>query len=169
MFTEKEVKSIFIDVCREAGVEVKVPVHVNSRLTKTLGRVCFHGDILQYSATKVEFSKRFIENATRESVISVIQHEAAHYIAFCRTNESHGHDDYFKSICREIGCSNDGVSTTVEYNDKEVPHYKYELYCPHCEEKLPGGYDRMCKTLREVDLCICPSCKRHSLKVIQNW
>ena len=159
----------FNAVCEKAGTPCKVPVTINGRLSRTLGRVCYTVNSTGYAkSTKVEFSRQLLETSTDESIRDVILHEAAHYILTERTHEEHGHDSMFKKVCAEIGTTNDKTTTKVERTVAEESLYKYIVYCPTCK-KVVGGYRRMCKTLQNLDNCYCNLCKKDGLIMKQNW
>ena len=164
------IKMEFNEVCRKAGTPCDVPIRLNGRLTRTLGRVFHKCDITSgvWYSTHVEFSKQLLETASDKSIRDVILHECAHFIVTARTGESHGHDAAFKKVCAEIGTTNDGTVTRVERTVSEDSLYKYNVYCPTCNKTI-GGYSRMCRTLKEIDMCRCKSCGKGGLKVIQNW
>ena len=171
MYTLEKVKNEYRKVCCDAGAKsvLDVPIVLNGRLTRTLGRVIQEYDFSKdrYVSTKVEFSRQLIETATDKSIHDVIMHEAAHYIVTDRTGEVHGHDAVFKAVCAEIGTSNNQCATKVECTEEAKNLYKYSIYCPHCG-KMVGGYSRMCKTIRNIEDYECKTC-HGSLKVIQNW
>ena len=154
------------EVCRKANVKFDIPVRLNGRLTRTLGRVhqeCHNGI---WEPISVEFSKQLLETASDKSIRDVILHETAHVIATIRTGESCGHNSYFKKVCAEIGTTNDGIATEVERTVAKSS--KYEIFCPTCHKTI-GEYSRMCKTIRYIDQCWCKNCGKGGLKVIQNW
>lgn len=162
------VQKEFNEICQNAGTPCDVPIRLNGRLIRTLGRV--HHELDKTSgiwySTSVEFSKQLLETSTDNSIREVLLHEAAHYIVTARTGETHGHDAKFKAVCAEIGTHNDGISTVVERTVKV--HSKYEIFCPTCNKTI-GEYSRMCKTIKYIELCTCKNCKCGNLKVIQNW
>lgn len=168
MYTLDKIEIQFKGICAKAGVSCNVPITINSRLTKTLGRVVINNFIGTWKPTKVEFSKQFIETSSDASIEDVIKHEAAHFIATSRTGEDHGHDTYFKSICAEIGTTNDGTTTKVERTVDESSLYKYAIYCDTCDRVI-GGKSRMCRTIKEIKFCTCKACNTSNLRVIQNW
>ena len=168
MYDISRVRREFIQICGKAGVEVTAPINLNGRLTRTLGRVHEQKENGVWKPVLVEFSKQLIETSTDKSIYDVIAHEAAHYIVTSRTGESHGHDAFFKAVCAEIGTTNDGTVTRVERTVSEDSLYKYNVYCPTCNKTI-GGYSRMCRTLKEIDMCQCKGCGKGGLKVIQNW
>ena len=161
-------KKEFAEVCEEAGEKVTIPVKINGRLTRTLGRVnaVVTAATGECTATQMEFSKQLLETSTDKSIRDVLLHETAHYIAIMRSGKFHGHDSYFKSICAEIGATHDGVFINVD-RVVEVKE-KYEIFCDTCNLKV-GGYNRMCKTIQHIDKCTCNKCNTSNLRVVQNW
>lgn len=160
----------FKEVCRNAGCPVTVPIRLNGRMTRTLGRVTYDHDLLSdiYTPTLVEFSKQLLETATDKSIRDVLCHEAAHYILTSRTGEHHGHDNQFKAVCAEIGTSNDTTTTKIERTVSANKLYKYVVFCQNCN-KMVGGFRRKCATLNHLSSCTCRSCGKNNLKLIQNW
>lgn len=166
-YTIERVQKEFTDICNKAGVQVTSPISLNSRLTRTLGRVCMirHGETVENE--KVEFSKQLLETATDNTIWNVIAHEASHYIATVRTGEDHGHDTYFKSICAEIGTTNDGTKTHVERTVAEEQIYKYSVVCQNCG--VIAHYHRMSKNLKNISSCYCKKCNSNNLSVVHNY
>ena len=154
------------EVCRKANVKFDIPVRLNGKLTRTLGRVhqeCHNG---VWEPVSVEFSKQLLETASDKSIRDVILHETAHVIATIRTGESCGHNSYFKKVCAEIGTTNDGIATEVERTVAKSS--KYEIFCPTCHKTI-AEYSKMCKTIQHIEQCQCKGCGKGGLKVIQNW
>lgn len=171
MYDLNRIKQEFNEILNNAGVQLKAPIVLNSRLTRTAGRIInrWSSATNLYYPSSVEFSKQLIETATDNSIHDVILHEAAHYIATARTGKTHGHDLYFKSICKEIRCTSDGTSTVIERTVAESALYKYQIYCPTCKKILSGGFRRMCNTLKNIDHYSCKNCGNNGLEVIQNY
>lgn len=163
MYDLNRVTKEFNEACLKAGVTNTNPVKLNGRLTRTLGRVRWlekeDGEI---ELIDIEFSKQLLETASDRSIRDVILHEAAHLIAFKRTGIQHGHDSYFKAICAELGTTNDKCSGYVE--TVKAVKYKYTIVCPNCG--VLGGYNRMCKTVRNISACSCKKCNSNKLKVV---
>lgn len=160
----------FKEVCRNAGCPCTVPIKLNGRLTRTLGRVTYNRipSSDSYIPSLVEFSKQLLETASDKSIKDVIYHEAAHYIVTSRTKEHHGHDSLFKAVCAEIGTSNDTPVTKVERTVSSDKLYKYVVFCENCH-KMIGGYQRKCATINHLSSCSCRICRKGNLKLIQNW
>lgn len=145
-----------------------IPIRINGRLTRTLGRVmCSKKEGIWY-ADSMEISRQLLETSTDESIISVIEHEWCHYYTAKLTGENHGHDKVFKATCARVGCTNDGVSTAVNRTVSESAIYKYQVYCPKCDEFI-SGYSRMNSTLKNLKNCYCKRCDSGNLSFIQNW
>lgn len=169
MYTIERVRKEFFEITKSQGVYNVTPVEINGRLTRTLGRVMGNYDADgNYIVNRVEFSKQFLETSTDESIYSVIQHEAAHYIVSFQTLEHHGHDSVFKECCRRIGCDNDKTRTHVDRTVADSSLYKYQVYCDTCD-KVISNYSRMTPTLKNLSQCYCRTCKQYNLRMIQNW
>ena len=109
MWTKVKVINELNKLCMNDGIGiVNVPVEINGRLTRTLGRVKFmdYGEGHCYP-TKIEFSKALLEEGTDNDIINVIKHEYVHYYLVETTHENHKHDALFKRKCAEIGCTHD--------------------------------------------------------------
>ena len=158
--------------CKELSAKVNdtfnIPVELNGRLTRTLGRVTQMQAGKIWKSTKMEISKALLATATDESVEAVIDHEWAHYYVTKSTGEYHGHDSAFKRVCAMIGCTNDGTQTRVERTVSESAMYKYVVRCNNCNEDI-AFYTRMCSTLKNIDECYCKRCGKYNLSVTQNW
>lgn len=163
-WTAATLKSYCAEVCRKAQVELQIPVAINKRLTRTLGRVISTKTGNYVKANRMEFSQQFLDTASDDSIKDVVRHECAHYIVIERTHESHDHDALFQQVCAEIGCVGDKAYTEVE-RVKEVK-MKYDVFCVNCGKIT--SFSRMCPTLRNIDTCSCRKCGG-SLRYVQNW
>jgi predicted SprT family Zn-dependent metalloprotease len=108
-----ELKDIVAECKRLANefcVEFTLPVRINNRLTRTLGRVCFECG----RPYVMEISGPMLKTCTEESIIEVVRHEWAHWYAWKTDGEVHGHDTLFKEICKKIGCTHDKSKNKVE-------------------------------------------------------
>lgn len=142
-----------------------IPVSLNGRLSKTLGRVHHSQNNITgvLTPTKMEFSKKFLEIASDEEVKKVIAHEWAHYYLTKTTKENHGHDAMFNALSSEMG-GNTGTSIKIE-NFRET--YKYTVYCSDCG-KVVGGYARAGKTVKNPHL-FKTNCCGATLRIEQNY
>jgi predicted SprT family Zn-dependent metalloprotease len=159
-----ELKDIIAECKRLANefcVEFTLPVRINNRLTRTLGRVCFECG----RPYVMEISGPMLKTCTEESIIEVVRHEWAHWYAWKTDGEVHGHDACFKEICKKIGCTHDKSKNKVERLVSTEPISKYTISCGCGQE---WHYSRMCDTIRNIEYCSCPTCGG-SLTVKQNW
>jgi predicted SprT family Zn-dependent metalloprotease len=162
MYDLSRLKKEFKEVCEKAGIELKIPVRINTRLKTTLGQVCYIGD----KPDRVEFSQQLLETSTDEAIHQVLLHEAAHYIADVRDGISHGHDAYFRAICAEIGCTNNKTTYKVERLKGVGSTYKYDVFCPNCG--FIKGYNRKGEILKHLNRCHCSNCGSKELWYVQN-
>lgn len=162
MYDLNRVKREFDEACRKAGIINKYPVKINGRLTATLGRVRWLREGATITPVDIEFSRLMIETASDETIRGTILHEAAHLIAIERSGVDHGHDSYFKSICAELGTTNDGCYAPMAQT--RSIRYKYSLVCPHCG--VIGGYSRKCRTVEHPEWYSC-KCGNTNLRIIE--
>jgi predicted SprT family Zn-dependent metalloprotease len=168
MFTLDMIKAELNRLSASVGDEFNIPVSINGRLTRTLGRVIQHIRNGHCTSDRMEFSKQFLETSTEASIKSVIAHEWAHYYVTKVTGENHGHDEEFKKVCAMVGCKDDKTQTKVERIVSEEKLSKYVVYCPTCGEPI-GYFTRMCNTLKNIDSCTCKRCGGGNLYYKQNW
>ena len=152
---------------RKANCRVMCPVSINNRLTKTLGRAMFTRQGGRWVSVRIEFSGKLIQYATEKTIMDVLLHEGAHVVANYRTGCDQGHNHIFKAVCHELGTSNDGYATTVEYKDGAKPVYKFEVVCPNCG--VVATYNRSGKVVQNIWRYSCGKCHSHNLKVLQSW
>jgi predicted SprT family Zn-dependent metalloprotease len=160
------------EVCKRYAAKVNddftIPVSINSRLTKTLGRVnIYRNGYGECILDSMEFSKSFLETSTDEDIEAVIGHEVAHYLVTKITHIDHQHDEYFVNMCLRIGCNNYTRSIKVERIVPEEALYKYTIYCPNCG--CIGGKTRRCQLLKHITECSCKKCGSQSLFYKTNW
>ena len=169
MYNLERVQNEVLETFKKANVSLlaNVPIQLNGRLTRCLGRVMYRSISGKTYPTRIEFSKLLLEDTHDETIHQVILHECAHYIAWYRTGERHGHDAMFKQICAEIGCTNDGAKCDVEELRTAEKHYKYAIYCPNCG--FIGGMSRWGSTLENLPYCTCKKCGSEELSYVQNW
>ena len=170
MWTIERVKNELEKLCAADHIVLDIPVEINSRLTRAMGRVKYvvaSEDV--YLPTKIEFARNLIENASDEDILQVIKHEYVHYFLFItEPTTNHNHDAAFKHKCDAINCTHNKSAHHVEGFRNANAKSKYEVWCENCEECI-GTYSRMCKTLKEIKYCTCGRCGSDKLAVIQNW
>ena len=164
MWTIERVRKELNKLCANDGLDaLHIPVQVNGRLTRCMGRVFFTSK--SCNPTRFEFARVLLEHGNDEEIEQVIKHEYAHYFLLVTTHEDQGHNQTFKDKCMDIGCYQYNAQNEIAAF-KEA--YKYDVYCNNCK-KIIGQYSRMCKTLKNIDNCYCNICKKSDLKVKQNW
>jgi predicted SprT family Zn-dependent metalloprotease len=167
-YTLQEIEQYLNELAANIGLVFSTPVKINGRLTTTLGRVRSNPTPFgMYEPECVEFSKRFLETSTDESVRQTIMHEFAHWAVLVETGEPHGHDDEFKAMCRRIGCTADKATVNVERTVSNDQLYKYTVKCGDCGNTI--YYNRAGKTVKHPDWYVCGKCGGWSLHVQQNW
>ena len=167
MYDLERIKKEFNEVCDAAGCPCISPIEINGRLSTTLGRVDSLNIGGYVTPLTVMFSKSLINSATDDDIRQIVLHEAAHYIVIMRTHEHHGHDEYFKSVCAEIGCTNDGATYMTECIKGNDATARYSIFCPHCG--YLKGQGRMTSLLRNLSHYQCKKCGNDELYYIKNW
>ena len=153
-----KIEAVVDSILSAKNIKVDFPVVVNNRLSRTLARVVYKNNKIDC----LEYNKMLVRNSSNEAeVIDIIKHECAHIIAFKRTGERQGHNEYFKKVCKEIGCGN--LESAVQTNFR----YKYEFICPTCDTVVYAT-ERKSKTFRKImeGLCMCSKCGTNSDKFI---
>lgn len=136
----EEVKKIFTKTAEKAGCAIVCPITFNGRFKNVTGRVSYTSN--GRLPSKVEFSKRYFESESYEKCVQVIKHECAHYIVIMRTHESHNHDEVFRAVCKEIGCTLTGEYAEIETPSDAIVSYKWEIRCSKCG-KIIRKYKRL--------------------------
>lgn len=155
MLNEKEITKMCEEICAGVGYDFTIPVKINKRLTRTLGRVSWIRTNGKVRSTLMEFSYQFLLTATLDSIQDVIAHECAHYLVTEKTHERHGHDAVFKAMCARINCTNDGtVCYSLNRTVPETQIYKYFVKCKECGA-IVGKYHRAGKVVQNPDLYYC--------------
>lgn len=153
-----KIETIVDSILSAKNIKVDFPIVVNNRLSSTLARVVY----INNKVDRLEYNKMLVRNSSNEAeIIDIIKHECAHIIAFKRTGEYQGHNEYFKKICKEIGCGN--LERAVQTNFR----HKYEFICPTCNTVVYAT-ERKSKTFRKImeGLCTCSKCGTDSDKFI---
>ena len=154
-----KIETVVDSILSAKNIKVDFPIIVNNRLSSTLARVVY----INNKVDRLEYNKLLVRNASNEAeVIDIIKHECAHIIAFKRTGKRQGHNEYFKKICKEIGCEENSERT------KQTSfRHKYEFICPTCNTVVYAT-ERKNKIFRKImeGLCMCSKCETDSDKFI---
>lgn len=149
-----KIEAVVDSILSAKNIKVDFPIVVNNRLSNTLARVVY----INNKVDRLEYNKILARNSSNEEeVIDIIKHECAHIIAFKRTGQRQGHNEYFKKICKEIGCEGAGRARQTNFR------YKYEFICPTCNTVVYAT-ERKSKTFRKImeGLCMCSKCGTNS-------
>ena len=141
-----------------------IPIVINGRLTRTLGRCCYHN----LTPDRIEISKNVATYCSAEEITQILKHEWVHYYITKITNERHGHDALFRSYCSKIGCAADKPKVELEglKANRDIIS-KYTVTCEGCGKKY--YYNRMTKKLRDLSFCFCAECNSSDLTLTQNY
>lgn len=104
-FTQKELETMCKDFLKKAyGLELTVPVKINNRLSRSLGRFVYNAR--EELPVSIEFAGFYLENGTEEQIISTIKHECIHYALFVLGKPHRDGNPYFENELRKHGsCS----------------------------------------------------------------
>lgn len=156
MLTENELTKMCNEICNSVGYNFTIPVKINKRLTRTLGRVIatsYNG----YLTNKcLELSYQFLYSATLDAIMDVLKHECCHFLVTEMTHKHHGHDYMFKEVCARIGCTNDKATYNPEIQ-REEKEFKYTVKCTKCN-KTVAMYMRAGKVIKNPDRYSCKLC-----------
>ena len=167
MYTVQQITNKYTELATSLGVTFNVPVKINGRLTRTLGKVISDVQDHRLFPRCIEISRQLLETATKESIDEVLIHEFCHWYLAETTHEDHGHDATFKALGQRLG---GGSGKTTTYVDRVVDNskiFKYQCFCAGCGKEV-AHYSRASFAVGHPDLCSTSCCNRE-LKVIQNW
>lgn len=172
MWTVKEIKEVLEELTNlmPEKIDIKVPVEISSRMTRSLGKVTYTIDHTGFvTPTKIIFSKLFLDSYSDEDIIEVIKHEFCHYYLAETTHEKNRHNSLFKHCCSLIGCTNDGIIFKNAKPIKNIPaverEYKYKIVCATCGKTL--GYRKVrCKIVQHPELYTSKCCNT-DIKIIE--
>ncbi len=124
-----DVKKVLGEAGEVMGLSTNdIPVQVSSRMERTMGSFLFRERNGVITAHEFRFSAVLLSGRFDDQVVKdVILHEYAHYYANVKSQKNHNHDDFFKSICLELGTP---------------PHTYFKELLPTVEKK---GYILVCK------------------------
>ena len=138
----KEIYEIATEACKKCGVKLDVPIKMNGRFSRVLGRVTYIVDSgIALRVADIEFSSKYFNDPTRNEEVKyqVVLHEIAHYLAYKSDKKNHAHDEVFRYWCDKIGCTVTGEYATDEDDNivKNVKvQYKYDCRCSACGNHL---------------------------------
>lgn len=99
------------------GLELEVPLVINSRLKSTFGRFVYNGTTR--TPLRVEISKNYIEYQEQVTVLETLRHELIHYALFVQNLPHRDGDAVFEAELKKWGSHSTG---TVKYRGKIVQY-----------------------------------------------
>lgn len=145
-----------LKICKEtfekAQMTFDIPVAINGRFKRTLGRCNYEVYEGVVVPTLIELSRDLVESDDVEQIRETIIHECAHAIVALQTGESHGHDELWKYTCRRLGIAGERCA-----KKPASENYKYICTCADCG-RVVGHYFRAGKVVREPWLYYCKCC-----------
>lgn len=118
---ENEARKFLMDAY---GIELKIPVEINSRLKSTFGRFSYMKSRKQ--SIKIEMSKTYIENQDWQIIKETLFHECIHHACYELGKPHRDGDSYFEAELRKHGSHSTG---TIRYRGKVV-----QYGCPKCKQ-----------------------------------
>jgi predicted SprT family Zn-dependent metalloprotease len=172
MFTLKDVQSIIKGLDAVTGLNGAELVFKQTNSKKVLGSFVHavrrvNGQIVQRTPLRFEFSK-LILNCNRETLVEIVKHEYAHYMALMVYNDNCEHDWRFVEQCKKIGARASEPSFTNKYiEEQSIKMAKYVVECQGCGTVFT--YQRKCNTLTacQEGNAKC-SCGCTNFKITQN-
>lgn len=84
------------------GLELEIPIKVNTRLSSTLG--CFrimrrHGSL---TPVRIDMNAHLMENASPDMILDVLKHELIHYALFKLGKPYGDNDKHFRETCKSL-------------------------------------------------------------------
>lgn len=129
----------------------------NKRLSSTWGRCCYSRNGVP---EKLELSVKLLRGAKEEDIKQVVLHELAHALVWVNygNKRTKPHGVEFKEACAILGCTHTGATNAINLDNSKLNDYKYELYCPKCNESI-RQYKTKCKTIQYASDYSCGRCK----------
>lgn len=150
MFTLKHVQSILKQLDEVTGLNGASLVLKQTKSTKTLGSFVHavrrvNGQVVERTPLRFEFST-LVLNCNEQTLVEIVKHEYAHYMALVVYNDNCNHDWRFVEQCRKIGASACEPTFSNKYiQEQSLKMAKYLVECTNCGQVFT--YQRKCATL----------------------
>ena len=172
MFTLKDVQSIIKGLDEVTGFNGAELVFKQTNSKKTLGSFVHaahrvNGQVVKRTPLRFEFSKITL-NCNQETLVEIVKHEYAHYMALMVYNDNCEHDWRFVEQCKKIGArASEPTFTNTQIKEQTIKLAKYVVECQGCGAVFT--YQRKCNTLTacQEGTARC-SCGCTNFKVTQN-
>lgn len=161
--TITEVTTMCVDLAKEHwGVELNVPVSINNRLTRALGRFKHTREINREQ--KIEFAGILLKDYPLEEIKSVITHELTHYVLFNKGEPYKDGHPHFENELKRVGAGSNYGENVI----KARGTYKViELLCKECGHSIGDAKPRRATNLVEKSMRGCASTRCCSGKIIR--
>lgn len=113
----------------EFQMELDIPIKINGRLTRSLGRfvIKYSRHTKQYSDMYIDLAKRMVmHKGNRDVAIDVLKHELVHYALFSKGEPYRDGNPHFESTLRRLGITStnhyaqcNDTNLLIPANDKE--------------------------------------------------
>jgi predicted SprT family Zn-dependent metalloprotease len=172
MFTLKDVQSIIKGLDEVTGLNGAELVFKQTNSTKVLGSFVHaahraNGQVVRRTPLRFEFSK-LVLNCNHETLVEIVKHEYAHYMALMVYNDNCEHDWRFVEQCKKIGAkASEPKFTNKQIKEQTIKLAKYVVECQGCGAVFT--YQRKCNTLTacQEGTARC-SCGCTDFKITQN-
>ena len=141
--TELEIVEICKKTFAKENLKFDIPVKLNGRLKRTLGRCHYVTSNEVTVPTLIEISRELAESDNNEQITETVIHECAHAIVTLQTGEAHGHDAVWKATCRRLGIGDNRCAKVCASEN-----FKYICTCKDCH-KIVGRYFRAGNVVKE--------------------
>ena len=130
-----------------------IPITLNSRLSKSLGRCKFKNG----QAYEIDIQKQYFLTGNREDVKNTICHELIHSAKECATCKHKGMWAHYANIMNKHGY-NIQIFSNPEYEHKKTMTdlFYFEVYCPKCKKSTIRK--RASKMVEHPELWMCANC-----------
>lgn len=106
--------------------ELTIPIEINGRLSRALGRFASRRKDGGYIPIKVELAKSLLENEPMESILDVLKHELVHY-ALCKQGLPYSDGNkVFEDTLSSLGIASTNTLSALDS--------KKEIYKCDCQE-----------------------------------
>ena len=138
MFTLKDVRKEYDRLDKLCGVDTRCVELVESKKGVYRFGSCKatrDSKTKALKSVKIRISTLILQCGDEHTFFDIIRHEYAHAVAVLRDPANrHGHDSFWKAICREIGCAPERIhqGSTPEMRDAQERKAKYIATCTGC-------------------------------------
>lgn len=133
MHTIEDIRREFRRLDALCGVDTShIDIVVSKRMVKRLG--CFRYPRNAEVKTPPQVTVSALILTEEELFRDTVRHEYAHAVVWLRhPGEDHGHDDVWKAVCREVGCTpRSTAALTPEQKALRESRAKYLVRCETC-------------------------------------